>query len=111
MQLILNRTYEATSDGARAYYWLTSRLELSEEEQQLVARYKLMDHVLTPGARSGVGGPSTIGSQMKEERRINSTLPELVNNEQILRNACAELPALFDYCRSFGVAQIVEYRS
>jgi hypothetical protein len=32
-----------------------------------------------------------------------------MGNEQALRNACAELPGMFDYCRSFGQEIVMEY--
>jgi hypothetical protein len=109
MQLIVQRTHEQMS--GTWYYILTTRLELTEDERGLVSRYKLEQHTLVPGDRNGLYGPSTIGSQMQDSKRLNQTLPELMNMEQILRDACAKLPAIFDYCRSFGVAQVVEYQN
>jgi hypothetical protein len=108
MQLIVKRTHEQLNETW--YYILTTRLELTEEEQDLVLRYKLEEHTLTPGdAVYGTYSPSTISSQMQGSRRLERTLLGLEDTEQSLREACAKLPVLFDYCRSFDVDQVFEY--
>jgi hypothetical protein len=109
MQLIVRRTYEELN--GTSYYVLTTRLELTEEEQELVSRYKLEEITLIPADRNGVYPPSTITSQAQDSKRLNRTLPELMAIEQALRDACAKLPAMLDYCRSFDVDQIIKLPS
>jgi hypothetical protein len=107
MKLIVRRTHEDLN--GTWYFVLTTRLDLSEEEQELVSRHKLEGHTLTPGHPGGVYGPSTIADQRQGSKRIFSTLPALMNYEQALQAACAEMPRLLNCCRSFGVDQIVEF--
>ena len=104
----MKRTHEQLNETW--YYILTTRLELTEEEQDLVSRYKLEEHELTPGdAVFGAYGPSTISSQVQGSRKLDRTLLGLKNTERGLREACALLPLRFDYCRSFDVDQVFDY--
>ncbi|MBV9793161.1 MAG: hypothetical protein JO016_04405 [Actinobacteria bacterium] len=107
MRLIIHRNYEAPSrkDKYPSPYQFWARLELSDEEAKIVEQYHLEDHVLTQSQVSR----DTIGSLIRGCHETASSLNLLMGNEQALRGACEDLPALFGYCRSFGENIVLEY--
>ena len=99
MQLIIRRVFNP--DASAKYpspYAATWQLDLSEEERKLIEAYGLDSHVLTTGQYSS----TTVGDVIKGKTEKLKYLDVLMGNEKALRNACAELPALLDFCRSFG---------
>jgi len=89
-------------------FTLTVRLELSDEERELVARYKLDYYpVLVPPPSTPSKG--TIASLVTGESQTLSDVTTLVHNERIVKEACDDLPLLFDVVRSFGGEEVIDY--
>ena len=109
MRLIIKRWYEEPPPGEEypSPYRSNALLELTDEEKQLVAKYQLGGHVLTRSKYS----LTTLEDVMGGSNEFLSDLDIAIGNEQVLRDACANLPALFDYCRSFGESIVFEYSS
>ena len=49
--------------------------------------------------QQGIAHPRDVIRGKTERQKY---LDVLISNENALRNACAELPAMLDFCRSFG---------
>jgi len=91
-------------------FTLGYRLELTQEEAELVRRYNLGSHTLTTRVIDGVSVPATTLAELMAGRdQTVSDVTTLVNNERVIKDACDELPVLFDVCRSFGGDEVVEY--
>jgi hypothetical protein len=110
MRLIINRSYEVPSpkDKFSSPYRVRALLDLTDEEKVLVDQYKLEQHVLTKTQR---GSRTTIGDLMRGYDERLDSLDIIIGNEEALRGACASLPGLFAYCRSFGENVVFEYPS
>ena len=109
MRLIITRSYEEQPPGKEYHspYIFHALLELTFEEKELMATYKLGEHVLTRSEYS----MTTVEDLIKGRSNRTTSLDVTMGNEQALRNACAALPGMFDYCRSFGKEIVVEYSS
>jgi hypothetical protein len=109
MRLVIKRWYEAPPPGERyaSPYKAHALLELTAEEAELVAKYDLGGYVLTRSKYS----MTTLNDVVKGSNEFVSDIGLAVGNEQVLRDACAGLPAIFDYCRSFGSDLTFEYLS
>lgn len=110
MRLIVNRSFDPNGfDGKGTWpYVLMARVELTDEEKGLVSQYKLGDHILTQSQHS----MTQLDDLLKGDKKSHlPALETLIGNEQALRDACAQLPAMFACCRSFGVDEIIEYQT
>ena len=107
MRLIITRSYDEPTPGEKynSPFRVHTRLELTPEEKELVAWYKLGGHVLTRSEYSMTTIDDLISGRSKGTKDLNVTM----GNEEALRNACAALPEMFEYCRSFGKEMIVDY--
>ena len=107
MRLIITRSHEEPSPGEQYHspYVFHAFLELTYEEKELVAKYKLGEHILTKSKYS----MTTVEDLLSGRRSSTTSLDVTMGNERALRDACAELPRMFDYCRSFGDQIVVEY--
>jgi len=101
MKLVIKRHFEPDHrlpSGSSWPYVAEIRLDLTDQERELVDQFKLGDHVLTRKQHSM--------TQLKDViRGIQERTPSLdilIGNEDALRGACAGLPALLEFCRSFG---------
>lgn len=106
MRLIVKRTHEQIN--GTWYFIHEARLQLTADEEALLAQYGLGDVVLLPGDRSGVYGPTTVGNQMAGTKRLNRTLPETMGYERSLQDACSQLPGMLNYCRSFNADEVID---
>lgn len=114
MKLIIKRDQAAITGmlgghkGVR--FTLAYRLELTQEEMQLVERYKLHDYPVTWKTFDGHRVPAdTIGGMLAGKSETLTDVTALVGNETTLKNACDGLPPLFEVARSFGGEESVEY--
>jgi hypothetical protein len=107
MRLIITRSYEEAPPGEKYHspYRFHALLDLTAEEKELVAKYKLGEHILTQSKYS----ITTVEDLIRGSRNVTSSLDVTIGNEQALRDACGGLPGMFDYCRSFGQEIVVEY--
>lgn len=91
-------------------FTLTYRLELTREEADLVDRYKLSTFPITFHSVQGARVPDdTIGNMLQGRSTTLSDVTTLLNNENVVKDACDQLPVLFDVCRSFGGDEIIDY--
>jgi len=101
MNLVINRRYEPDhklSTGTSWPYVSVIKLDLTDEERDLVDRFKLGDHVLSRKQY----GMTQLKDVIKGVQERTPSLDVLIGNENVLRSACAELPAMLNFCRSFG---------
>lgn len=100
MRLVVQRSYEPPKPGEQypSPFKSRARLELTDEEAEIVAKYQLGDHVLTTSKYSVTKVDDVISGTTNSW----SDLDVVMRNEQVLRDACAGLPSLISYCRSFG---------
>lgn len=91
-------------------FTLSYRLGLTDDEQQLVATYKLMDYPVTFHTVQGNRMPDdTIGNMTQGRSQTVSDVTTLIRNEEIIKDACDSLPTLFQVVRTFGGSEIIEY--
>jgi len=87
------------------------RVELTPEEQELIKRYKAETHPLTfITNREGNKIPKdTVSSPMRSvpEEMKNSTI--LLNNEEVVKDACMRFNTLLDVIATFGGEQVIEF--
>jgi len=114
MRLIVNRSQQDMKGMLGGHkgvqFTLAYRLELTPEESELVARYKLGSYPVTWRTFQGTQTPDDTIANMTEGRR--QSLPDvttLLNNEQVVKDSCDQLPVLFDVCRSFGGDEVIDY--
>jgi hypothetical protein len=114
VKLIINRSQQDMKGMLGGHkgvqFTLKYRLVLTNDEAELVQRYKLEFYPLTVRQVQGTTVPgSTIGDLVRGQSNVVSDVTELIRRENVIKNACDELPVLFDVCRSFGGDEIVEY--
>ena len=91
-------------------FTLGYRLELTYDEAELVTRYKLGEYPLTWSTVSGTRVPDdTIQNMVQGRSQTVSDVTTLLSNEGVIKDACDQLPTLFEVCRSFGGSEVVEY--
>jgi hypothetical protein len=92
-------------------FTLRYRLELTDEERALVDKYKLHFYPLTWGTTStGERRPNdTISSMIEGRSQTLTDVTTLIGNEEVIKNACDQLPPLFAIARSFGGDEVIEY--
>lgn len=91
-------------------FTLGYRLDFTPEETELVRRYNLESYPLTWTSLQGTRVPDdTIGRLVQGRSQTLTDVTTLVQNEEIVKNACDQLPTLLDVVRSFGGEEVVEY--
>ena len=101
MQLIMKRRFEPEHklpSGTSWPYVVQIKLELTDEERKLIEKFKLGDHVLSQKQYS----MTTLSNVIAGTTERCPSLDTLIGNETVIRDACAALPAMLDYCKSFG---------
>ena len=114
MRLIINRSQADVKGMLGGHkgvqFTLGYRLELTEEERSLVERYKLAYYPLTWKTVGTLREPDDMIANMVTGRTQTVTdVRTLIDNEQVIKNACDQLPPLFEVVRSFGGDEVVEY--
>lgn len=91
-------------------FTLRVTLELTDEEAELVRKYKLESYPLTWRNYQGNRVPGDTVSTLRQgiSQTVND-VTTLVNNEEVFKAACDELPVLFDVVRTFGGSEVIEY--
>lgn len=91
-------------------FTLRYQLQLTTEETELVSRYKLSGYPLTFLTQQGTRIPDdTIGNMVVGRSQTVQDVTTLLRNERIVKDACDELPTLFEVCRSFGGSETIDY--
>lgn len=114
MRLIINRSQSDVKGMFGGHkgvaFTLSYRLELTEDEKALVERYKLQEYPLTWSTFQGERVPEdTIERMMMGRSQTLNDVTTLIENEEIIKNACDALPPLFSIARSFGGDEIIDY--
>jgi hypothetical protein len=102
MLLILRRSYDRKGFG------LEARLQLSDEERNIVGQYNLSNHTLLLSQAAHVTVADVIRGW---SYKFGGNLEHAMDWEGGLRSKCAELPDLISYCRSLGSDIVVELGS
>jgi hypothetical protein len=114
MKLVIERDQEQRrgmlGGNKGVAFTLSYRLELTEEEEELVERYRLMDYPLTWRNVSGTRTPDdTIGNMVQGRTQTVSDVMTLMRNEEIVKDACDSLPVLFSVVTTFGGSETIAY--
>lgn len=114
MRLVINRRQEDMKGMLGGHkgvsFTLAYRLELTSEEKELVARYKLGDYAVTWRSVQGAQTPDdTIANMTVGRSQTLSDVTTLLRNEKIVKDACDSLPTLFEVVRTFGGDEVIEY--
>jgi hypothetical protein len=114
MKLIIKRDQKAQTGFLGGHkgmtFLLTTRVELTPEEQELVKRYKAENHPLTFATRDGAQIPKdTITSLMRGVSEEMRDIGVLLNNEEVVKSACRDFKLLLDVMATFGGEEVVEF--
>lgn len=92
-------------------FLLSYRIELTQEEQELITRYKAEHHPLTYRTdANGVQVPKeTISSLMKGVTTEVQDITVLLNNESVIKEACKNFKTLLTVMSTFGGEEVVEF--
>lgn len=109
MQLIISRS-QADKKGMLGghkgvSFSLRTRVEFTQEEQQLLDHYKMWDYSLfSRGAM-----PVTIRHLAQGDTQTVENVEILLRNEEIVKSALDQIPPLLAVLRSFGGDEVVTY--
>ena len=114
MKLIIKRNQEAQKGMLGGHkgvlFTLSYQLELTAEETALVQEYQLSGYPLTWNTVQGTRMPDdTIGNMVTGRSQRLNDVTTLVRNEQIVKEACDQLPDLFEIVKTFGGEEVIEY--
>ena len=114
MRLIVSRNQQAMKGMLGGHkgvqFTLAYRLELTPEENELVSTYKLESYPVTWHTVQGARMPDdTIGNMIMGRVQTLNDVTALVQNEDTVKNACDNLPVLFEMVRTFGGEEIIDY--
>jgi hypothetical protein len=115
MKLFIKRDQKAQTGilgGHKGMTFLLSyRIELTPEEKALVDKYKAENHPLTFGRdREGKQIPKdTVSSLMRGGTDEVKDITVLLNNEEILKDACKNFKILLNVMATFGGEEIVDF--
>lgn len=91
-------------------FTLYYRLLLTPDEEELVQRYKLEEYPVTWRSFEGTRLPNdTIGNMVAGRSQTLSDVTTLIQNENVVKEACDDLPVLFEVVRTFGGEEVIEY--
>src|SRR5262249_2071899 len=115
MKLIIKRDQKAQTNILGGHkgmtFLLTTRVELTPEEQELVKRYKVENYPLTtstmPDGR--VIPRDTIANLLRGTSQELKDIIILRKNEEEIKNACSNFRDLLDIMATFGGEEVVEF--
>jgi len=88
-------------------FLLSCRVELTPEERELIAKYKAEEQPLTYN-RAGEPG-LRISSLVRGVRYEVKDVTTLLNNEDVIKDACKEFKTLLMVMASFGGEETIEF--
>lgn len=114
MRLLIQRSQSEVRGmmgGSKGFkFTLNCQLQLTQEELDIVQRYKLAEYPVTFVTIQGTQVPSdTISKLLTGTSQTVTDVETLIGNEEVIKSACDKLPILFDVVRTFGGTQIVDY--
>jgi len=108
MKLFIKRNQQAQKGIFGSHkgmtFLLSCRVELTPEEAALVAKYKVEDYPLTfTTSRDGLRLPKdTVKSLMQGVNEEVKDITILLNNEEIIKDACKNFKTLIEVMATFG---------
>lgn len=91
-------------------FLLSYRVELTPEEKELITKYKAEHHPLTYTTKDGNEIPKdTISSLMQGVTEEMKDITVLLNNEDIVKNACKDFKTLLTVMSTFGGEEVIEF--
>jgi hypothetical protein len=114
MRLVIQRNQDDVKGvfgGSKGVsFTLKYQLQLTDEEKEIVRRYRLDSYPLTWHTVQGTRMPDdTIGNMLQGRAQTVTDVTTLLRNEEIVKNACDALPNLFRVVRTFGGTEVVDY--
>lgn len=114
MKLVIRRDQQAQKGVFGGHkgmtFLLSARVELNSGEQELVARYKAENHPLTFVTHEGMQiAKDTVADLMKGTSEEVSDITILLDNEEVIRDACRNFKALLDVMETFGGEEVIEF--
>ncbi len=90
-------------------FTLSCQVDLSDEERGLLEKYNVEEHPLTYRQQDGVDVPALrIGDLVRGRTYEVNDVSTLLNNEEVIKNACHDFKMLLEVMRSFGGEEVVE---
>jgi hypothetical protein len=86
-------------------FTLATRLQFTEEEQQLLEHYKMWEYSLFTRGQL----PVTIRQLTQGDSQTVENVEILLGNEDIVKRALDQVPPLLSVLRSFGGDEVIEY--
>lgn len=105
MKLIISRSQDQGMLGGMSFA-LEAKVELTAEEQELVKKYKAYKEVLFV---QGDKYAYTINSLISGTRDKCKDIKILIENEEVIKEACKYFRILLDVMAKFGGQEIFEY--
>lgn len=109
MRLVVSRAQEDRKGMLGGHkgvlFRLYTRLELTEEEEELLSHYKMWNYSLFNRGQM----PVTIKDLAEGDLQTVENVEILLRNEEIVKRALDQLPLLMEVLRSFGGEEIIEY--
>lgn len=88
---------------------LFCRVEISQEERELINKYKVQDHVLTWREYEGRQIPGlTVQDLVQGKTTEIGDVATLLNNEEVIKDACQNFKNLLIVMASFGGEEVIE---
>ncbi len=88
---------------------LFCRVEISQEEQELINKYKVQEHVLTWREYQGSQVPGlTVQDLVQGKTSEIGDVATLLNNEEVIKSACQDFKTLLTVMASFGGEEVIE---
>ena len=88
---------------------LFCRVEISQEEQELINKYKVQEHVLTWREYQDSQVPGlTVQDLVQGKTSEIGDVATLLNNEEVIKSACQDFKTLLTVMASFGGEEVIE---
>jgi hypothetical protein len=113
MKLIIRRDQSAKKGlfgGHKGMnFSLFCRVEISPEEQELIDKYKVQEHVLTWHEHESRQTPGlTVQDLVQGKTTEIGDVATLLNNEEVIKGACEDFKNLLLVMASFGGEEVIE---
>lgn len=115
MKLVIKRDQKAQTGllgGHKGMIFLLScRVELTSEEQELIKRYKAEMHPLTfiTDREGNKITKDTVSSLMRGVTEELKDITILLNNEEVVKEACKGFKTLLVVMATFGGEEVIEF--
>jgi len=114
MKLIIKRNQKAQTGlfgGHKGMsFLLSSRIELTQEEKETIVKYKLENHPITFITQNGTDIPSeTVSTLLHGSTTEVKDITVLLNNEEVIKNACKDFKLLLEVIATFGGEEVIEF--